>query len=69
MKSTLLTSNDLCRRLAEIEGETRLIGSEVVDMEDELFREILLGSPHGPADTGVREAVLVARRVDGDDTS
>lgn len=48
----------------EIEGEGWLIRSKIVDMEDELIRQIFLAPPDDPPDSGVDEAVLVSTDID-----
>lgn len=59
--------DDLAGALAEVERERGLVGAEVVDVEDELFGEVLWVAPHHPADTGVHKPVFVAGGVDADD--
>jgi len=59
--------NDLTRTAREVERKRRLVGTEVVDVEDKLLREVLCVAPDDPADTRVDEAVLVAGDVDGGD--
>lgn len=51
----------------EVESKRSLISTEVVDVEDQLGREVLGVAPDAPTNTGVDETVLVARDVDGDD--
>jgi len=48
----------------EVEGEGGLVGAEVVDVEDELLRQVLLGPPDAPPDAGVDQAILVPTDVD-----
>ena len=48
----------------KIEGESRLISAEVVDVENQLLRQLLLATPDHPADARVYEPVLVATCVD-----
>lgn len=63
----VLTQN-LRGATGEVEGEGSLIGTEVVDVENELLGEVLGVTPDGPADTGVNQTVLVAGYVDGNHT-
>jgi hypothetical protein len=56
--------DDLAGALGEVERERGLVGAEVVDVEDEFLRQVLLAAPDAPADAGVDEAVLVAADVD-----
>jgi hypothetical protein len=37
----VVLSDDVGGALGEVEGEGRLFGAEVVDVEDEFFREVL----------------------------
>jgi hypothetical protein len=53
----IVLANDLGSTLGEIEGKGCLVGSEVVDVEDEFLRKVFWGSPDNPADTGVDETV------------
>jgi hypothetical protein len=46
-------SNDLRSTLGEVERETRLVGSKVVDVEDELLREVFGRTPDNPTNTRV----------------
>jgi hypothetical protein len=62
----VLTQN-LRSSTREVESERSLIGTKVVDVEDQLGREVLGVTPDAPANTGVDKTVLVARDVDGDD--
>jgi hypothetical protein len=48
----------LGRPLGEIEGNGRLISAEVVDIEDQLLRQVFRRPPDDPAYTGVDEAIL-----------
>ena len=50
--------DDLAGALAEVERERRLVGTEVVNVEDELLRQVLGAAPDDPANAGVDEAVL-----------
>lgn len=59
--------DDLASASREVQRERRLVGAEVVDVEDEFFGEELGVAPDDPADAGVDEAVLVTGDVDGDD--
>jgi hypothetical protein len=69
----VVLADDLGGTLGEVEGEGRLVGSEVVDVEDELLGEVFGGSPDDPANTGVDEAVPISisissERAGGDRT-
>jgi hypothetical protein len=44
--------------LGKVEGEGRLLGSEIVNIEHKVLWEVLGGSPQGPADTGIHQTVL-----------
>lgn len=57
----VVLANDLRSTLGEVEGERRLLRTEVVDVEDELLREVFLGAPDNPANTRVDETVLLGR--------
>jgi hypothetical protein len=60
----VILSDDLGSTTGEVEGKRRLISTEIVDVEDELLRQVLGVTPHDPADTGINETVLVTRNVD-----
>lgn len=45
--------------LAEVQGEADLRRAEVVDLEQDLVRKVLLRPPDGPADAGDHQPVLV----------
>lgn len=51
----------------EVESKGSLVSTEVVDVEDQLGRQVLGIAPDAPANTGVDETILVARNVDRDD--
>lgn len=55
-------------RAREVEGEAVFDGTEVVQFEDQVLREMGLVPPDDPANADVGKTELVARRVDGDDT-
>lgn len=55
----VVLADDLGGALGEVEGEGGLLGAEVVDVEDEVLGEVLVGAPDDPANTGVDEAILV----------
>ncbi len=59
----VVLADDLAGSLGEVESEGRLVGTEVVDVEDELLGEILGGAPDDPADAGVDETVLQSPRL------
>lgn len=63
----VVLADDLGGALGEVEGEGSLVGTEVVDVEDEFLGEELGVTPDDPADAGVDEAVLVPGDVDADD--
>lgn len=63
----VVLADDLGGALGEVESEGGLVGTEVVDIEDELLGEELGVAPDDPADAGIDEAVLVAGDVDADD--
>jgi hypothetical protein len=55
----VVLANDLGSTLGEIESEGGLVGTEVIDVEDELLGEVFRGTPDDPAYTWVDEAVPV----------
>ena len=59
--------NDLGSTAGEVESKGSLVRSEVVDVEDELFGEVLGVAPNRPTDTRIHQTVLVAGDVDADD--
>ena len=62
-KLVILADNLACTA-GKVERKRRLVSAQVVDVEDELLRQVLGVAPHDPADTGVHEAVFVAGDVD-----
>jgi len=60
----VVLTDDLGGTFGKVKGEGSLVSSEVVDIEDELFREVFGGSPDDPAYTGVNESILVTTGVD-----
>lgn len=48
----------------KVEGESGLVSSQIVDMEDELLREVFLAAPDDPSNTGIHQPILVAAHVD-----
>lgn len=48
----------------EVEGEGGLISSEIVNVEDELVRQIFFTSPNDPTDACVHKSILVSTNVD-----
>ena len=49
----VVLADNLGGALGEVEGETGLVGAEIVDIEDKFFRQILGGAPDDPANAGV----------------
>lgn len=49
----VVLADDLGSSLGEVEGETGLVGTEVVDVEDKFLGQVFGGSPNNPANTGV----------------
>lgn len=47
----------------EIQSESGLISSKVVNMEDEFFRQILFAPPYNPPNSGVHKPIFVATNV------
>ena len=56
----VVLANNLGRATREIEREGRLVSTEVVDVENELFWQELRVTPYDPPNTGVYETVFVA---------
>ena len=56
--------DDWMRRAGEVERERILDGAEVVQLEDEVLREELGGTPDDPTDTDVRKTELVTGGID-----
>ena len=54
----------LIPRPREVERERRHVAAQVVDVKDQIFREIFMRAPNHPTDSGIHQAVLVARDVD-----
>lgn len=48
----------------EVEGEGGLISSKVVNVEDEVVRQIFLTFPNDPTDACVHKSILVSTNVD-----
>lgn len=43
--------------------QTYLVRTEIVDVENQILRQVLFASPQGPADTRVSETILVTRDI------
>lgn len=56
----VVLADDLGGTFGEVEGEGGLVGTEVVDVEDELLGEVFGSTPDNPADSWVDESVPVA---------
>ena len=54
----VVLADNLRRAFTEVEGERRLVGAQVVDVEDQLLRQEVGGPPHDPTDTRVDKTVL-----------
>lgn len=59
MQKVEILCNNGCGRAGEVEGEGVLDGSEIVELEDEIFGEMCLVTPDDPADADVCETELV----------
>jgi hypothetical protein len=59
--------NDRRGRAREVERERVLDRAEIVQLEDEVLREVGLVAPDNPADATVRKSELVTGRVDRHD--
>lgn len=57
----VILADDLACAFGEVEGEGRLIGTKIVDIEDEFLGKILGSPPDNPADAGVNKAILLNR--------
>ena len=47
----------------EIEGEGGLVSSKVVNMEDKVFWQVILGSPYNPTNASINKPILVATYI------
>ena len=56
----VVLADDLGRALGEVQRKGGLVGTKVVDVEDELLRQVFRGSPDDPANTRVDEAVPIS---------
>lgn len=63
----VVLAQDLGSSTREVEGKGSLVSTEVVDVEDQLGRQVLGVTPDAPANTGVDETILVAGNVDRND--
>lgn len=54
----IVLPNDLGRALGEVEREGSLLGAEVVDVENQVFREVFGRAPDYPAHAGIYETIL-----------
>lgn len=54
----VVLSHHLRSSLGEVKGEGSLVGSQVVDVEDEFLGKVLGSSPEDPAHTRVNKTVL-----------
>jgi hypothetical protein len=60
-------TDDLTGAAGEVEGERRLVGTKVVDVEDELLGEVFGVTPDDPTYTWIDKTIFVAGNIDGDD--
>lgn len=63
----VILANNMGGTLGEVQSETSLVGSEIIDVEDQLLGQVLGRAPDDPTNTGVDQTVLVSGDVDGDD--
>ena len=47
----------------EVESEGGLISAKIIDVEDKFFRQIRIGSPHNPTDSGINQTVFVTTHI------
>ena len=48
----------------EIESESGLISTKIVNMEDKLIRQVLLVPPDDPTNSSIYKSILVATYID-----
>jgi len=60
----VVLANDLGGAAGEVERERSLVGTQVIDVEDQFLRQELRITPDDPANTRVHKTVFVARDVD-----
>lgn len=67
LRKLLVATNQIASSIIlafrEVESECRLICSKIVNMENELFGQIVLPPPDDPTDTCVDEPVFVAADI------
>ena len=68
MQKIEILRNDGGCGTGEVERKGIFNRTEVVELENEVFREVFLGAPDNPTNTNVGETEFVAGCVDGDDT-
>ncbi|MOA43360.1 hypothetical protein D3C78_1655030 [compost metagenome] len=61
----VVLSNDGTARTAEVEGESRHVAAEIVNVEHQVVRQVLFFTPYHPTQTQRGQAVFMAGRVDG----
>src|SRR5208282_470357 len=60
----VVLADDLTGRTREVQRKGRHIAAQIVDMEDQIFRQVRVVAPHHPADAERSQAKLVPRRID-----
>src|SRR4029077_4108708 len=60
----VVLADDLAGRAREVQREGRHVAAQIVDVKNQLFRQIRTIAPYHPADTERRQAKLVPRGVD-----
>lgn len=57
-----LELNAVCT-FGEIEGESGLVSSKIVDMEDEFIRQVFLVPPDDPTNSSINKPILVPTHI------
>jgi len=58
-------SDDGGSRTTEVERERKFNGTEIMDFENEIFWEEMLGTPDDPTDTNLGQTKFMSGRIDG----
>ena len=60
----VVLANDLRGTAGKVEGKGSLVGTKIVDIEDEFLRKVFRIAPNDPTNARINKAVFVPRDID-----
>jgi hypothetical protein len=60
----IVLANDLRGTARKVKGKGGLVGTKIVDIEDEFLRKVFRIAPNGPTHARINKAVFVPRDID-----